>query len=274
MQNQQPNQQIQMIPQQMQLQQIQIQPSGLSGQASVQGQQTTQYVTSQDTHQQIQNQIMQTQQLAMHHQAQNNLNTSQANGQIQQITIQQPKQILIGQQSVANQNQTSMENRPIMTMVSISGGGNSVSGANSGVTNTVSSLNAMQNLSSPVSAPQHLTIQPPPNPLAAMTSLSYSATPSAILTNTTSNIAKDDKNTTKSDDTHKLISSQSTTEPTVHVSVSTSTSTGTTVTTVANGSMTISSATSAPSVTSHASRDKQPGKFYRSKMIQNCRKKT
>lgn len=243
-----------MIPQQMQLQQIQIQPSGLPGQTTVQGQQQTQYVTSQDTHQQIQNQIMQSQQIAMQQQVQNSLNTNQANAQIQQITIQQPKQqILIGQQNATSQSQASMENRPIMTMVSIGGGS---SGGNSS-NNTIASLNAMQNLGSPMSSPQHLTIQPPPNPLAAMTSLSYSASPSAILTNSTSNITKDDKNTTKSDDTQKP-SNQNTSEPTVHIS--TSTSNGTMVTTVANGSMTISSATSTP-VTSLASSNKPTGKL-------------
>lgn len=249
-----------MMPQQMQLQQIQIQPSGLTGQAQLQGQQQTQYVTSHDTHQQIQNQIMQSQQLAMQHQAQNNLNANQGNAQIQQITIQQPKQqILIGQQSAA-QNQTSMESRPIMTMVSI-GGGNSGTG-NSG-NNTMTTLNAMQSLGSPMNSPQHLTIQPPPNPLAAMTSLSYSATPSTILTNSSANIGKDDKNTTKSDDTHK-VTGHNANDSNVHVS--TSTTNGTTVTTVANGSITISSATSTP-VTSYVSLNKPTGKLTLCKHI-------
>lgn len=243
-----------MMPQQMQLQQIQIQPSGLTGQAQLQGQQQTQYVTSQDTHQQIQNQLIQSQQLAMQQQAQNNLNAQQANAQIQQITIQQqPKQqILIGQQSAA-QSQASMENRPIMTMVSIGGGGNTSASGNH-ANNTISTLNAMQNLGSPMNSPQHLTIQPPPNPLAAMTSLSYSATPSTILTNSSSNIGKDDKNTTKLDDTQKSHTNES------NVLVSTSTTNGTTVTTVANGSITISSATSTP-VTSLASNNKLNGKL-------------
>lgn len=257
---QQPLPQIQMIPQQIQqLQQIQIQPSGLSAQ----GQQQTQYVTSQDTQQQIQNQLQQ--QLAMQQHAQNNLNTSQANAaQIQQITIQPPKQpLLIGQQSVA-QSQASMENRPIMTMVSIGGGGSGIvsAGANANnVSNTITSLNAMQHLGSHMSAQQHLPIQPPPNPLAAMTSLSYSATPSAILTNSTPNMAKDDKNTIKSDNT-QTTNSLSTSEP--NVLISTSSTNGTTVTTVANGSITISSATSTPvtSLAANTSINKPIGKFH------------
>lgn len=245
-----------MIPQQQmqQLQQIQIQPNA-------QGQ----YVTSQDTHQQIQNQILQSQQMAMQQQAQNNLNTSQANAQIQQITIQQPKQqILIGQQSTAqSQASISMENRPIMTMVSIGGGSGVVStgsNANNAGNNTISSFSGMQNLGSPINLPQqHLPIQPPPNPLAAMTSLSYSAQPSGILTNSTANIMKDDKNTIKMMDDTQKSSSQSTAEPTVLIS--TSTTHGTTVTTVANGSITISSATSTP-VTSLASNNKPSGKYF------------
>lgn len=247
------------MPQQMQLQQIQIQPSGLTGQAQLQAQQQTAYV-SQDTHQQIQNQLIQSHQIAaMQQQAQNNLNASHGNAPNQQLTIQQPKQqhILIGQHSAA-QSQASMENRPIMTMVSI-GGGNSSAGSNTG-NNTISTLNAIQSLGSPMNSPQHLTIQPPPNPLAAMTSLSYSATPTTILTNSSSNMAKDDKNATKHDDTQKL-SGQNTSDPAVLIS--TSTTNGTTVTTVANGSITISSATSTPvtSLTSLATINKPTGKL-------------
>lgn len=243
-----------MIPQQIQqLQQIQIQPGTLSGQTSVQGQPQTQYVTSQDAHQQIQNQILQSQQLAqMQQQAQNNLNTSQANAQIQQITIQQPKQqIVLGPQSVA-QSQASMENRPIMTMVSIGGGSGVVSAGTNANTanNTISTFTGMHNLGTPINSQQHLPIQPPQNPLAAMTSLSYSATPSGILTNSTSNITKDDKH-----DTQKS-SSQNTAEPAVLIS--SSANTGTTFTTAANGSITISSATSIP-VTSLALNSKPTG---------------
>lgn len=211
-----------MIPQQMQLQQIQIQ-SGLTGQ------QQQQFV-NQDQ-QQLQNQIMQSQQLALQQQAHNALNASQTNG-IQQITIQQPKQILVGQQSVG-QNQT-LENRPIMVSI----GGN----------NAASSLNAMQNLSSPIVTSQAMTLQPPPNPLAAMTSLSYSTVPSGTLTNSTANMATDDKSVQKADDAQK-----STME-----STAISTSTSSTTTTIANASITISSATSSPTV-SNALKEKPSG---------------
>lgn len=208
-----------MIPQQMQLQQIQIQ-----------GQPQQQFV-NQDQQQQIQNQIMQSQQMAL--QQQNTLNANQANG-IQQITIQQPKQIIVGQQNVG-QSQASLENRPIISMVSIGG------------SNAASSLNAMQNLSSPIGSPQ-LTLQPQPNPLAAMTSLSYSAVPSGTMTNSVANISKEDKHTSKVDDAPKIVSE----------SVGVSTSTSSTVTTISNGSITISSATSSPAVT-NASKDKSSG---------------
>lgn len=208
-----------MIPQQMQLQQIQLT-----------GQGQTQYVNQSDQ-QQIQNQILQSQQMAMQQQAQGALNTSQANG-IQSITIQQPKQILVSQQSVA-QSQANMENRPIMTMVSIGNNG-------------TSPLNAMQNLTSPIGSPSNLTLQPPPNPLAAMTSLSYSTTPTGIVTNSTATIAKEDKIPSKIDESQKSIAESNTV------------STSATVTTVTNGAMTISSATLTPTV-SAAPKDKTTG---------------
>lgn len=196
MQNQQ--QQQQMLQQQIQLQQIQIQsPStGQPGQQQI----TQQFVTPQDT-QQIQNQLMQQQQqqIALQQQVQNGITTvtTQPNG-IQQITIQpKTQQILIGQQSVA-QTQSNIDNRPIMTMVSIAG--NSVTAANGGaqiISQSASPLNAMQTLSgNQLSSPPHLTLQPPPNPLAAMTSLSYNAS-TGMLTSTTANSSiKDEKPST------------------------------------------------------------------------------
>lgn len=216
-----------MIPQQMQLQQIQIQ-SGLTGQ------QQQQFV-NQDQ-QQLQNQIMQSQQLALQQQAHNALNASQTNG-MQQITIQQPKQILVGQQSVGQSQ--SLENRPIMVSI----GGN----------NAASSLNAMQNLGSPIVTSQAMTLQPPPNPLAAMTSLSYSTVASGTLTNSTANMAKDAAQ--KADDAQKSIME----------STAISTSTSSTITTIANASITISSATSSPTV-SNALKEKPSGnlKFHHS----------
>lgn len=203
-----------MIPQQMQLQQIQIQ-SGLSGQGQPQ-------FVSQSDQQQIQNQLMQSQQIVLQQQAQGGPNAAQSNG-IQQITIQQPKQILVGQQSVA-QSQATIENRPIMTMVPIGSG------------NNTSPLNAMQNLTSPLSTSQQITLQPQPNPLAAMTSLSYSASPS-VLTNTIANIqTKEDKATPKADETQKSTAPD------------TSTVTTSVVTTITNGTMTISSSKASPTV--------------------------
>lgn len=121
------------------------------------------------------------------HQQQQQNGITQTNG-IQQISIQ-PKPILIGTQQTSSQAQTqSLESRPMMTMVSI--GGNNVSSTNSspmlqGQTGSspTATLNAMSNS---LSAPPHLTLQPQPNPLAAMTTLSYTASPSMTLN-------KDDK---------------------------------------------------------------------------------
>lgn len=232
---QQANQQIQMIPQQMQLQSIQLT-----------GQQQAQFV-NQHEQQQIQNQIMQSQQIALQQQTQNNLNTNQASG-ISQITIQQakqPQQIFIGQQSTA-QSQATNENRPTMTMVSI--GGNNAS----------SPLNAMQNLSSPIGSSQTPTLQPPPNPLAAMTSLSYSAAPSNILTNSTANITKDEKTSSKVEEAPKI---------SIVGSSAASTLTSTTVTTSANGMITIT-ASSTPTFATATPKDRSTGKFLFLKLIQ------
>lgn len=112
-----------------------------------------------------------------------------------------------------------------------------------------------------MNSPHHLTIPPPPNPLAAMTSLSYSASPSTHLTNSSANIGKDDKNTTKSDDTHKAAND---------LNVLVSTTTSHTVTTGSNGSITISSATSKP-ITSLVSINKQ-GKLTLCKQITRTQK--
>lgn len=141
----------QMMQQQMQLQQIQIQqPNG----NSIQGQTNGQFVNQSD-HQQIQNQLIQHQQIVL--QQQNGTNG------LQQISIQ-PK---VQQATSVNQSQ-SIENRPLMSMVSIANG-------------SVTTANGTPVLSS-MSLPPHLTLQPPQNPLAAMTTLTYTASPSTILT--------------------------------------------------------------------------------------------
>lgn len=175
-----------MVPQQMQLQQIQVQSSsGLPTQ--------TQYVN--EPEHQIQNQLIQSQQIA-----QNGLTTSQAKAS---------------------------ENRPIMTMVSLGSGNN----------NTSSPMNAMQNMNSPLSS--HLTIQPPPNPLAAMTTLSYNPSNGMV----TNNIAKDDKQNSSKADEQQKTNEQSAGE----IINLNGTSTSSTVT---NGSVTIisSSTVSAPTL--------------------------
>lgn len=115
-------------------------------------------------------------------------------------------QMIQSQQLTTSQAKASAENRPIMTMVSLGGSNN----------NTSSPLNAIQTLNSPLSS--HL-LQPPPNPLAAMTTLSYNP----------SN-AKDDKG----------------------APISNGTSTSSTVTSTPNGSVTIisSSTVSTPTLNS------------------------
>lgn len=171
----------------MQLQQIQVQStSGLPTQ--------TQYVN--EPEHQIQNQLIQSQQIA-----QNGLTTSQA--------------------------KASVENRPIMTMVSLGSSNN----------NTSSPMNAMQNMNSPLSS--HLTIQPPPNPLAAMTTLSYNPSNGMV----TNNIPKDDKQNSSKADEQQKTNEQSVSE----IINLNGTSTSSTVT---NGSVTIisSSTVSAPTL--------------------------
>lgn len=166
----------QMMPQQMQIQQIQVQSNN--------GQQ--QYVSQQE---QIQNQlIQQSQQIAM--QQQNGMTvTTQANG-MQQISIQQqPKQMVVGQQAVTSQQTTSIDNsRPVVTMVSIG--------------SSAPTLSGMHNMSSPIQTSSPMTLQPPPNPLAAMTNLSFA--PNGMISTNTISITKDDKQvitiTSKTDD--------------------------------------------------------------------------
>lgn len=194
-----------MIPQQIQMQQIQIQQSN----HGLQGAQNTQYVSQQDQQQQLHNQILQSQQMALQQQqAQNGVVTSQANN---------VKQILVGQQNMASGQGT---------LVSI--------GANS-------PLNTIQTLNSPITSTPHLTLQPPPNPLAAMTTLSYNG-PSFQSTQ----INKDDKHTAgKTDEKHNEQVSQSTVESSI------ATSNATTIVVSSNINL------SAPS---NAMKDKVPGK--------------
>lgn len=133
----------------MQLQQIQIQSPTAS---SLQGQATAQFISQQD-HQQIQNQLIQ-QQIVL----------QQPNGTsgLQQISIQ-PKT----QQPTSMHQTQALENRPLMSVVSIS-------------SPNVSSSNGSPILSS-IASPTHITLQPQPNPLVAMSTLSYTASPSAFL---------------------------------------------------------------------------------------------
>lgn len=149
--------------QQLQLQQIQIQ----SPQPNQQ-----QYLNQQEQQQQIQNQLIQQQQSGQL----TNATITQPN--ISQINIQPKPQMIIGPQqtSFATSQAQSMDNRPtIMSMVSISGG--SLSSAGTPLIQPIAGL----------ASPPHVTLQPPQNPLAAMTTLSYNASPS------NPNLSKDDK---------------------------------------------------------------------------------
>lgn len=148
-----------------------------------QSQQTPQqYLNQQEQQQQIQNHLIQ-------QSGQQLTNAIGMQQNIHQINIQPKPQIVIGpQQTTLSTSQAqSMENRPtIMSMVSIAG--NTVSSTNgSPMTHALASI---QGLAGPMASPSHVTLpvlQPPQNPLAAMTTLSYNASP------TPPTLTKDDK---------------------------------------------------------------------------------
>lgn len=148
-----------------------------------QSQQTPQqYLNQQEQQQQIQNHLIQ-------QSGQQITNAIGMQQNIHQINIQPKPQIVIGpQQTTLSTSQAqSMENRPtIMSMVSIAG--NTVSSTNgSPMTHALASI---QGLAGPMASPSHVTLpvlQPPQNPLAAMTTLSYNASP------TPPTLTKDDK---------------------------------------------------------------------------------
>lgn len=162
-----------MMQQQLQLQQIQIQSPQ---------QNQPQYLNQQEQQQQIQNQLIQQQQ-----QSGQLTNASIPQPNISQINIQPKPQMLIGTQSnLATSQAQSMDNRPtIMSMVSISSG-------NITTTNGTPLIQAHALGIPGLTQQSHVTLQPPQNPLAAMTTLSYNASPTTV-----NNLNKDDKQKTE-----------------------------------------------------------------------------
>lgn len=216
-----------MIAQQLQLQQIQIQPPGTP----------QQYINQQEHQQQIQNQLIQHQQTGQLTNA-SGMNSSPQN--IHQISIQPKPQILIGTQptSLATSQAQSLDNRPtIMSMVSIAG---TVSSTNGTPLIQSQALQAIQSMSSQ----PHVTLQPPQNPLAAMTTLSYSASPTIL--------NKDDK---QKNDQQKINEQlhQNALQSLVSLSTGTSTVTTESTTSLSNGdpsSQTNTVSTSSPDTVS------------------------
>lgn len=204
-----------MMAQQLQLQQIHIQAPGTP----------QQYINQQEHQQQIQNQLIQHQQTGQLTNA--TINSSPQN--IHQINIQPKPQILINTQqaALATSQSQPIDNRPtIMSMVSIAG---TVSSTNGSPLIQSQALQAIQGMASP----PHVTLQPPQNPLAAMTTLSYTATPT--------NLNKDDKQKSDQQKINEQLHQNASLQSLVSLS------TGTTLVT--------SEATMSPSVTSLANGD-------------------
>lgn len=181
-QQQQQQVQNQLIQQQQQHQQQHQQhhPSGMHVQQIVVQQQQPQQQQQQQPQQQQGHQPTQTQL------GQITMTTTTAQPGQQHVNIQPKPSILIGQPQVVSQSQQQphLDNRSIMSMVSL--GTNSV-GNTITITNgtpiitqqqqqpqqpqTISS-HQIHNLSTPLTSPPHVPLQPPPNPLVAMTTLS------------------------------------------------------------------------------------------------------